>query len=426
MKISCLVWLASVASCTLVGVPPVVPMHQAHRPRGPREAKPAQLGLPSVKRVVETIVCLNNEEQTANQTVLARTDNTVSYGTWTLRKAAKGKSQQDPLELVTESEADDYAFDKEFEHSKLDGTAFLLLKPLDSNLAGGLQISRNRDPASLIRYSTDAKEITVGLLDGSTTNRVDVLHIDQRTGLQYGKQTIYKNVSAHMYKMRDMAVLGSQACKVDLDFMPVRADPNGPFSRSSGAPQVMHDVFIRSSQDSREGVVPCIPPDTVIQIQTHNLTPEDREYVSNIVTHLFLWEMLILLASLYCLRQEQQLYIESAEERLFRFAHGREHPVYATNVSQVTLVLTFNSHFGIAVIYCQLMESVNFTGFAVASALLALANLYYVSKILGIRIRIHSVDLAASPAEQGSYISWTQIKICKYTFLSELTLPVPS
>lgn len=139
--------------------------------------------------------------------MLAESDNTVSHGSWELKKAVISKSHEYTLEKIYRTEEDQYAFDKEFEHSKVKGSAFVLLKPLDSNLAGGLQISRQRDPTNLIRFSTDAKEITIGFLDGKTTNKINVLHIDQRASVSFNRQIIYKNVSAHLFKMKEMAVL---------------------------------------------------------------------------------------------------------------------------------------------------------------------------------------------------------------------------
>lgn len=150
-------------------------------------------------------------------------------------------------------------------------------------------------------------------------------------------------------------------------------------------------------------------------MKTHNLTHDDREVINDIVAHLFFCELLIMLASIYSLRNEQQLYKEGAEERQYRFAYGREHPVYPTKVSLYSLILVFNSHFAISVIYCQLMESLNFNAFATIPSILSLVNLFIISTILGMRIRVRALDLAASPAEQGSYISWMQIKVCKLT-----------
>jgi hypothetical protein len=86
-------------------------------------------------------------------------------------------------------------------------------------------------------------------------------------------------------------------------------------------------------------------------------------------------------------------------------------------MSLYSLVMTFVSHFGSAVLYAYILESMNFNFLVLIPVMIELTNLFYISKMVGITLRIRSIDLSPSVTDQGSYISWTQIKICKFFVL---------
>jgi hypothetical protein len=93
------------------------------------------------------------------------------------------------------------------------GYAFMLLKPLQKDLAEQLQIRpANKEPL----HSKTSKEITVGLLDGQYSNRIDILHFENVVDLSSGQQ--FKNRSASIYKFSDFMLKSRKLCYMDLVF----------------------------------------------------------------------------------------------------------------------------------------------------------------------------------------------------------------
>lgn len=111
---------------------------------------------------------------------------------------------------------------------------------------------------------------------------------------------------------------------------------------------------------------------------------------------------------------EDKKFYSCMETRYFGGAPiGEESLTYATKISIVSLVLIFLSHFSIALIFCQIVEISSFSIIFIIPMILQLVNLFYISKILGMQLRIISLDKYAIQSEQNSWLSWTQIKICK-------------
>lgn len=73
-----------------------------------------------------------------------------------------------------------------------------------------------------------------------------------------------------------------------------------------------------------------------------------------------MWSVIVFSLSLYFMKREDTRVLRSAEERYFRFSFGNENLVYSTKFSIYSLTLIFCSHFGITVIYAQLVESLGY------------------------------------------------------------------
>ena len=79
----------------------------------------------------------------------------------------------------------------------------MLLKHLDPNLAGSLNI-RTLKRQSMYALASVSKEITIGLLDGDSTNNLNILHIDQAVSLQQNSNVQLQGFTVSLYKIRNM------------------------------------------------------------------------------------------------------------------------------------------------------------------------------------------------------------------------------
>lgn len=109
-------------------------------------------------------------------------DSSISYGAW-----KNMKSGDPPVEMGEKDQAT-LKFDPRFVNSKYSGYAFMLLKPLQKDLAEQLQISRTKTEVKR-KFEEKSKEITIGILDGQYSNRIDILHFEQILDLSTNSQT---------------------------------------------------------------------------------------------------------------------------------------------------------------------------------------------------------------------------------------------
>ena len=123
---------------------------------------------------------------------------------------------------------------------------------------------------------------------------------------------------------------------------------------------------------------------------------------------------LIMTFVVYNILSEDKKFVDSLRDRYWGMApHGSESLTYGSQVSMISLSLIFLSNFSIALIYCQIFESSSFEMIFVVPMMMQLVILFYQSKMLGIQLRILSIDLFSDHNTQNDWLSWTQIKICK-------------
>lgn len=85
-----------------------------------------------------------------------------------------------------------YKFDKEFTNTINDGNAFILQRPLSKELAGQLKIVNNKYLEEEI-YTSYSKELTIGLLDGKYSNRLDMMHFNKVFNIDPDSEQSYQN-----------------------------------------------------------------------------------------------------------------------------------------------------------------------------------------------------------------------------------------
>lgn len=137
----------------------------------------------------------------------------------------------------------------------------------------------------------------------------------------------------------------------------------------------------------------CMPEGTVLEIATKNLTQADMDYIYKMLIKLSCMASFLMIVVNINLISEDKKFYSCMETRYFGGAPiGEESLTYATKISIVSLVLIFLSHFSIALIFCQIVEISSFSIIFIIPMILQLVNLFYISKILGMQLRIISLD----------------------------------
>lgn len=101
-------------------------------------------------------------------------DNSISYGKWSNSKTLDNLNYT-PLQ---EFDQNHYKFDPKFTNTINDGSAFILQRPLSKELAGQLKIKKTKYQEEDV-YTVYSKELTIGLLDGEFSNRLDMVHFNK-------------------------------------------------------------------------------------------------------------------------------------------------------------------------------------------------------------------------------------------------------
>jgi hypothetical protein len=100
-----------------------------------------------------------------------------------------------------------------------------------------------------------------------------------------------------------------------------------------------------------------------------------------------------MILALMNLQKEDRLFYDALEARYNGgIPNGEEMLTYATKVSNYSMILIFLSHFSIALIFCQIVEVSSFAWIFIVPMVIQLINLFYISKILGMQLRVISLD----------------------------------
>lgn len=239
--------------------------------------------------------------------------------------------------------------------------------------------------------SSLSKEVTIGLLDGKYTNQMDLLHIDEIIDFDQSVGATFRNISSTFYHIRDFQVTHKKACKLDMVFE----------NRESGE----HKVNMTNADPSQ----PCFALGTEVRVETSDVSSSIRqELLMKLIAFSLIASVLQGFMVKY-LKQQDHLFYHSLVNRLYGDGNA---DTYANKFSFLTFLLIFFSHFGLAVIYCQVIET-SYTTIFLVPAILQLINLFYISKMFGFLLRLKSIEYYNDFNRQQTWITWTQFKICK-------------
>lgn len=144
------------------------------------------------------------------------------------------------------------------------------------------------------------------------------------------------------------------------------------------------------------------------------MSSDDLAVYRNKLNNFALIAMFIMGFLIHHLSLEDRRAIQSLNDRYYSDVPAGEHmATYITKFSLVSNCLLFWANFSIALIYCQIVESSIFEIIFLLPMVLQLIICLYLSKILGIQLRIVAVNQFATLSTQSDYLSWYQVKICK-------------
>lgn len=111
-------------------------------------------------------------------------EGSVSYGRWADLLSNNNENSQSQIVPL------DKRFDTGFSHRY--GSSFILKRPLSKELAGQLKIINNRYQLQNT-YTSFSKELTIGILDGQYTNRLDLLRFNSIFNIDPTQNYIFQN-----------------------------------------------------------------------------------------------------------------------------------------------------------------------------------------------------------------------------------------
>ena len=149
----------------------------------------------------------------------------------------------------------------------------------------------------------------------------------------------------------------------------------------------------------------------MIKVVAQSLEPSDIYIYYFKLWYFALGALIIMGLNIYNIVLEDEKFFQSLNDRFIIGPEGEEHLTYGSKISLISNSLIFSMNFCLALVYSQLVESTGFQFWFLMTFILQLVILFFVSKLIGIQIRILAIDYDSDFNKQKSQFTILQLKI---------------
>ena len=150
-----------------------------------------------------------NDDHSENEFYQVKEDSSVQLGSWYNYRMDSGSENFGITNNITYVKTEANKFDTNFESSTFKGIAMVLNKGLQKDVAEYFNIDKSRpqqitfDPETGERIldvqQNNYKEVTIALLDGSYSNKIDVIHFKHYVEILPKEDQQIENLTATVY-----------------------------------------------------------------------------------------------------------------------------------------------------------------------------------------------------------------------------------